>query len=118
MARFKWDDDREFEVLEHKDLVRAEAGWLEKQFGKNLDQFTWSDSVFASVLVTLRRNGVMLTLADTDDWTIGWIEDRIIADPEDVGDGEEPDPTEAAPDPAPSRRPGRSGGRSSSTTSA
>lgn len=118
MAKFKWDDDREFKFLEPLDFLGAEARWIEKQFGKNLDEFTWSESLFANALVTLRRNGVMLTLADTEDWTLGFVNDRLVPEPEDGADREDDGLDPHVPAEAPSKPSGGSGGRSSSTTSA
>lgn len=117
MARFKWDDDREFKFLEPLDFLGAEARWVEKQFGKNLDEFTWSESLFANALVTLRRNGVMLTLADTEDWTLGYVNDRLVRESEDDAERKDDGLDPHVPAEAPSKRSGGSGGRSSSTTS-
>lgn len=118
MARFKWDDDREFPLLQNMDFLGAEARWAEKQFGKGLNEFTWSEALFASVLVSARRANIMMTLADTNDWTIGWVNDRTIVEDGDVPEEGEADPTDGAPGPARSTRRGKSGGRRSSTTSA
>lgn len=117
MARFKWDDDREFPFVEGLDFLVPEARWAEKQFGKGLNDLTWSETLIAQALVSLRRNGVMLTIADTEDWTLRFINDRIIPEDGDLPEGEEPDPTEAGPSPAPSSTSGTSGGPSSPKSS-
>lgn len=94
MAKFKWDSDgteREFEYVDGLQFLGAEARWVEKQFGANLPDLTWSETLFARALVTLRRNNIMLTLADTDDWTVGFINDRVdFGDEADSDDGLDP----------------------------
>lgn len=121
MAKFKYEN-REFTHVSLKDLLGAEARWLEKQVGKGLDEFTWSERAFGEVLMTLRRNGVMLSWADTDEWTVGYVTDNLVPEQREIEAAERGDRPDDGLDPhvpaeAPSRRSGGSGGRSSSTTS-
>ena len=92
MPRFK------FEGQEFEEIVPTvgESRWAEREIGYPLTQWGDTERMHASALLTLRRNGVMLTWKDIDALPMGAVE--VIADEEGPAEVDPPAPgVEAGP---------------------
>lgn len=89
MAKVRLDDGREFDLVQRASF--AEASWMERQCGRRMQDWMDAELQCSGVVLTLRRNGVMVTWKDV--WEdVGAYE--VIAD----GDEDEPvDPTSPPP---------------------
>ena len=61
MATLRWNDER-FEIADNPKV--KDAIWLEAQAGKPLSKMGEGEQLAATLLLTLRRNNVMLTWSD------------------------------------------------------
>lgn len=116
MTQFRWND-RTFTLLERP--LFAEAAWVERQAGVDIDDMTGSERIRALYLLSIRRADppVMLRWEDTDEWSPADFD--VIPDPPPVPTapgGEAGAATQDRPAP-PSKRSATSGGSRRSRTS-
>ncbi len=105
MATLMWEDGREFPLVDRDDMLVTEAKWVEKQSGVSFTDLMFTDLMLARTLVTLRRNGIMLTWSDADGWKMGWVAGlvrRDKSDPEPPEDGDEAVPPTTGAEAGPS----------------